>query len=156
MQQELFLSHNVIDLLPAAISKLTKLELLDVSHNRLKQIDQIAFMPNLRILNITGNAMLTKLPNQLTTCDSLTDIVLDAELILYPPTDVIERGTDAILKYLLEHNGPHEQTLINQLTAESIKRSTAHLLDVERGRDVVRELNNTNNKYTKEKVRGEI
>lgn len=127
-------------------------------------------MPHLRILNITGNANLTKLPIQLTTCDSLTDLVLDAELILYPPSDVIDNGTAAILKYLLEHNtGPPEETLLNSLNMKSaqnsekmknIKRTTANMLEVERGRDIVREMNttnekhstSTNDKYSREKV----
>lgn len=115
-------------------------------------------MSNLRILNITGNTNLTKLPPQLTTCDSLCDIILDVEHILYPPTDVIERGTAEILKYLLERNdGPHEEiTLINSaikpMNAQSIKQSTVNMLDVERGRDIVREMNTTNEKYSREKV----
>lgn len=155
--QELFLSHNVIDILPASINKLTNLELLDVSHNRLTRIDQIGFMPHLRILNITGNDNLTKLPTQLTTCDSLVDLVLDADHILYPPADIIERGTAEILKYLLERNGgPHEVTFINSATkpmnAQAIKQSTVNMLEVERGRDIVRELNTTNEKYSREKV----
>lgn len=157
--QELFLSHNVIDILPAAINKLTNLELLDVSYNRLTRIDQIGFMPNLRILNITGNVNLTKLPIQLTTCDSLTDLIFDAEYILYPPNDIIERGTIEILKYLLEQNGPHEETqLMNNVnkktdanyseTMKNIKQTTANMIDVERGRDIVRELNSTNEKHS--------
>lgn len=156
--QELFLSHNVIDILPAAINKLTNLELLDVSYNRLTRIDQIGFMPNLRILNITGNVNLTKLPIQLTTCDSLTDLIFDTEYILYPTNDIIERGTIEILKYLLEQNGPHEETQ----PMKNIKQTTANMLDVERGRDIVRELNSTNekhscsanDKYSREKVCG--
>lgn len=152
--QELFLSHNVIDILPEAINKLTNLELLDVSYNRLKRIDQIGFMPNLRVLNITGNTQLNKLPIQLTTCDSLVDIVLDADTILYPPSDIIERGTRDILKYLLEHNGANDEHFMNTLnnSSQNTKRITATLLDTERGRDIVRELNSTNNKYSREKV----
>lgn len=115
-------------------------------------------MSNLRILNITGNTNLTKLPSQLTTCDSLIDIVLDAEYILYPPNDVIERGTSEILKYLLEKNGgPHEETtIINSANKpnpiQNIKQSTIQMLEIERGRDVVREMNTTNEKYSREKV----
>ncbi|XP_031622109.1 E3 ubiquitin-protein ligase LRSAM1-like [Contarinia nasturtii] len=140
--RELFLSHNVIDILPGAVNKLTNLELLDVSHNRLTRIDQIGFMPNLRILNITGNENLTQLPNQLTTCDSLMDIVLDPQYILYPPANVIECGTAEILKYLLEHNG------FETKPAQNIKRTTAKMIEIERGRDVVREWNNTNDKHS--------
>lgn len=158
--QELFLSHNAIDILPASINKLTNLELLDISHNHLMQIDQIGFMPHLRILNITGNTNLTKLPAQLSTCDSLNDIVLDAKTISYPPVDIVERGTAEILKFLLEHNdAPLEETAM-KITNKSattipihcVKQTTANMLNVERGLDVVRELNIVNDKYSREKV----
>lgn len=136
---------------------MTNLEFLDVSYNRLNRIDQIGFMPNLRILNITGNANLTKLPIQLTTCDSLCDLILDAEHILYPSNDIIECGTDSILKYLLEQNGPHEEMLMTPLNnkksqnsdaLKNVKRTTANMIDVERGRDIVREMNTTNDKHS--------
>lgn len=134
------------------------MELLDVSHNHLTQIDQIGFMPNLRVLNITGNKNLKNLPSQLSTCDSLNDIVLDGEYIFYPPASIIERGTAEILKYLLEQNdGPMEETVINnenkvKSPAQCVKQSTANMLNIERGCDVVRELNTTNEKYSREKV----
>lgn len=134
------------------------MELLDVSHNQLTQIDQIGFMPHLRILNITGNINLIKLPAQLSTCDSLNDIVLDVKYILYPPADIIERGTAEILKFLLEHNdGPLEETATkntNKTTnpIQCVKQTTANMLAIERGCDVVRELNKTNEKYSREKV----
>lgn len=137
------------------------MELLDVSHNHLTQIDQIGFMQNLRIINITGNKNLAILPVQLTTCDSLNDIVLDAEYILHPPADTIERGTAEILKFLLEHNDrPLEETVIMHSAKKvatnpilSVKQTTVNMLAIERGQDVVRELNTTNELYSREKVR---
>lgn len=134
------------------------MELLDVSHNNLTQIDQIGFMANLRILNITGNIHLTRIPAQLSTCDSLNDIVLDAKYIFYPPSEVIERGTAEVLKFLLENNdGPIEETVLkttNKLMKPipSVKQTTANMLDIECGRDIVREMNTTNEKYSREKV----
>lgn len=136
--------------------------MLDVSHNRLNQIDQISFMANLRIINITGNINLTKLPHQLTTCDSLVDIVFDPDQIQYPPANIVERGTAEILKYLLEQNGgPHEENLMTTVStvtkksapAHNIKQTTANMLDVERGRDIVREMNSTNDNYSHSKVK---
>lgn len=134
------------------------MELLDISHNHLTSIDQIGFMPHLRILNITGNQNLTKLPAQLSTCDSLNDIVFDATTILYPPADIIERGTAEILKFLLENNdGPLEEHITkitnkSAPTIQCVKQTTANMLNVERGCDVVRELNIANEKYSREKV----
>lgn len=155
--QELFLSHNAIDILPASINKLTNLQLLDVSHNHLTRIDQIGFMPTLRILNITGNINLKNLPAQLSTCDSLNDIALDADYIVYPPPSIIERGTVEILKFLLEQNdGPiEEHTVIMNVAPDPlqcVKQTTVNMLNIERGCDVVREMNTTNDKYSREKV----
>lgn len=116
------------------------------------RIDQIGFMPNLRIINITGNVNLSTLSNQLTTCDSLVDIVIDAEYILYPPNDIVKRGTADILKYLLEHNEPYEKNPLNNTNnheQRNIKQTTAHWLDIERGKS----LNTTNDKYSREQVR---
>lgn len=98
--RELFLSNNSLEKLPVAINRLKKLELLDISVNNLTTIEQISFMPLLRILNICGNVRLDKLPNQLATCDNLVDLVLDHNTISNPPADVVAGGTYAILKYL--------------------------------------------------------
>lgn len=98
--RELFLSNNSLEKLPVTINRLKKLELLDVSVNNLTTLEQVSFMPLLRILNICGNVRLEKLPNQLATCDNLVDLVLDPSTISDPPADVVAGGTYAIMKYL--------------------------------------------------------
>ncbi|XP_058120111.1 E3 ubiquitin-protein ligase LRSAM1-like isoform X2 [Anopheles coustani] len=98
--RELFLSNNALEKLPATIGRLKKLELLILSANNLSTVEQIAFMTNLRVLDISGNVRLSQLPNQLATCDNLVDIVLDSGHIENPPAAVIAGGTYAILKYL--------------------------------------------------------
>lgn len=98
--QELLLANNNLERLPVQINRLQKLQLLDLSSNNLTTIDQLSFMANLRILNVCGNPRLTKLPNQLATCDNLVDLVLDPNTIVEPPPEVIEAGTYAIVKYL--------------------------------------------------------
>lgn len=154
--QELFLSHNFIDHLPQSINKLNNLELLDVSYNRLQSINVIALMPKLRILNIQGNTTLNHLPKELATCDSLVDLVFDAEYITYPPSNIIDGGTAIILNYLLTQNDSDKaiDALTVQkptLTLQNVKRITANLLDIERGNDVVRDIDNAIDKYTREK-----
>lgn len=141
------MSHNFIDQLPQSISRLINLELLDISYNRFGQINEIALMTKLRILNICGNPLLTHLPRELTTCDSLVDIVLDPDSIRYPSPDVIECGTAAILNHLLTHNNSDEaiDALVPQKSEKSFndqttKRITANLIEVERGRDVAQEI----------------
>lgn len=103
--QELLISNNQIEKLPTTINKLTHLEHLDVSHNSLKQISEVNCMPNLRILNISGNTQLNVLPYQLGTCDSLADLVFDVEYIEYPPSHVMNQNTSDILNYLLTSEG---------------------------------------------------
>lgn len=156
--QELFLSHNHLDNLPNAINKLFNLELLDVSHNRLSSIDQINCMPKLRILNIIGNANIRRLPVELGTCDSLVDILFDHEHILYPPFHVIERGTADILNFLIVNGNDKNETVVEQSNQNlqpkiNIKEATMDLLNVERGIDIVNEMNSCHGKMSKEQVK---
>lgn len=128
--QELFLSNNQIAVLPVAIKKLQNLVLLDVSFNGLKQIDQIVHMPKLRVLILNGNKQLRRLPVELTTCDSLTDISIDEHSIEYPPPAVTSRGTLEILQYLL--TGIVVST-DDDTPATRIKSATQDFIAVEKG-----------------------
>lgn len=59
---------NVLQLIPDAISKLKKLEELDVSSNSLESLpDSIGMLINLRILNVSANN-LTALPESIGHC----------------------------------------------------------------------------------------
>lgn len=141
------MSHNYIEALPQSLNKLINLEFLDISHNRIRQINEIACMPKLRILNISGNIELANLPQNLSTCDSLVDLILDAEYIVYPPANVIENGTAEIINYLTVHNdSPMQRPMQN-----NVDKITANLISIERGMDVVAEINHENAKITREK-----
>lgn len=61
-------------------------------------------MTHLRILNISGNIQIKELPIELSTCDSLVDLICDVDTINYPPTRILERGTLDILNYLLTNS----------------------------------------------------
>lgn len=98
--RELMVSHNQLESLPSNINHVRNLELLDISHNKLTDIKHINCMPRLRILNISDNPKLLTLPNELATCDSLVDIVLSNETIVYPPDNVLALGTLQILNFL--------------------------------------------------------
>uniref|UniRef100_A0A182WMB3 RING-type domain-containing protein n=1 Tax=Anopheles minimus TaxID=112268 RepID=A0A182WMB3_9DIPT len=98
--RELFLANNALEKLPTTIGRLKKLELLNLSANNLASVEQIAFMTNLRVLDVSGNVRLSELPSQLATCDNLVDLVLDPANIVSPPADVVAGGTYAIVKYL--------------------------------------------------------
>lgn len=57
-------------------------------------------MPELRILNVSGNQSLKVLPPELATCENLNDTVFDIECIASPSNDVLATGTHNILKFL--------------------------------------------------------
>lgn len=86
--------------LPSTINRLKKLELLDISHNDINDIRCISFMPELKVLNVSGNKNLKVLPPELATCENLSDVVFDLECISSPGADVLATGTNNILKFL--------------------------------------------------------
>lgn len=148
------MSHNYIETLPQSLNKLINLEFLDISHNRIRQINEITCIPKLHILNISGNISLTHLPKNLSTCDSLVDLILDAEYIVYPPANVIENGTAEIIKFLTIHDdSPMTIDALAMLKPmqNNVKKTTANLISIERGMDVVAGINNENAKATREK-----
>ncbi|KAG5677768.1 hypothetical protein PVAND_007499 [Polypedilum vanderplanki] len=127
--KELFLSHNQLQRLPNVLNRLQQLELLDVSHNQLVDIRSISFMPNLRILNLSGNDKLEILPPELATNDNLHDLVFDIENIKSPSNDILSTGTQNILKFLStgELTAPSdfevEDNVIKQQTQSKITTS---------------------------------
>lgn len=149
--RELFVSNNSLEKLPVTINRLKKLELLDVSVNNLTTLEQVSFMPLLRILNICGNVRLDKLPNQLATCDNLVDIVLDPNTVSEPPADVIAGGTYAIIKYLSTgetiHRPPPSEDEHDAYTRS--KSSTINFIESER--DELRQAELAREKHEKEK-----
>lgn len=94
------MSHNLLTQLPSTINRLKKLELLDVSNNNITDIRFVSFMPELRVLNVSGNANLKTLPPELATCENLEDLVFDIDSISSPSADVLATGTHNILKFL--------------------------------------------------------
>lgn len=130
------ISHNKLDTLPDTINQLNHLELLDVANNQLSQIQPITCMTNLRILNISGNSRLVRLPIQLSTCDSLVDIVLDADTMEWPPANVCDRGAVAILNYLATDGknsvDPDDTCPSIKTVAESVRESPSIFISAER------------------------
>lgn len=86
--------------MPSTINRLKKLELLDISNNNIADIRFVSFMPELRILNVSGNKCLSTLPPELATCENLHDLVFDIECISNPERDVLATGVQNILKFL--------------------------------------------------------
>lgn len=57
-------------------------------------------MPELRVLNVSGNVTLKTLPPELATCENIDNLVFDIECISSPTADVLATGTHNILKFL--------------------------------------------------------
>lgn len=98
--RELLISNNQLVKLPQSINQLRYLEHLDVSNNNLQSISELSCMPNLQILNISGNKSLCRLPTTLATCDKLCDLILDQETIQWPSVDILAGGTECIMRFL--------------------------------------------------------
>lgn len=100
--RELLVGSNSLIELPLSINTLQYLEHLDLSDNQLtsQSIHVIKCMPSLRILNLTKNKNLKRLPRTLSTCDNLYDLLIDSENFEWPATKILQSTTAAILQYL--------------------------------------------------------
>ncbi|XP_050076188.1 E3 ubiquitin-protein ligase LRSAM1-like [Anopheles maculipalpis] len=151
--RELFLANNALEKLPTTIGRLKKLELLNLSANNLTSVEQIAFMTNLRLLDISGNVRLSQLPSQLATCDNLVDIVLDPETIRNPPADVVAGGTYAIVKYLSTgeiHHDPSGTSNVDGTSAIDRQRATTSTF-LSSERNELRQQEQARERYEKER-----
>lgn len=117
--------------LPAVLNRLQQLELLDISHNELVDIRSVSFMPNLKILNISGNPKLEILPPEIATCESLNDLVFDIERIKIPSADVLATGTNNILKFLStgELTAPSDYAFEDNFMKQQSKITSSRIID---------------------------
>lgn len=134
--KELFLSHNNLTSLPNVLNRLQQLELLDVSFNSLVDIRSIAFMPNLRILNVSGNGKLEILPPELATNDNLSDLVFDQENIKSPSPEIVTKGVTNILKYFRNCDNytelltaPNDFVAEDNMIMQQSKITTSRIID---------------------------
>lgn len=58
-------------------------------------------MPNLRLLNLSGNVDIIELPFELSTCDSLAELIFDHQIVRHPPMHISAQSTAEVMKYLL-------------------------------------------------------
>ncbi|CRL08548.1 CLUMA_CG021233, isoform A [Clunio marinus] len=129
--RELFLSNNLLTQLPSTINRLKKLELLDVSNNNITDLRCISFMPELKILNVSGNKQLKILPPELATCESLHDLVFDIEIIVSPSNDVLATGPQNILKFLStgELSATNDLAAEDKMLMQSNKKTSSRIMD---------------------------
>lgn len=84
-----------------ALAGMPALEVLDVSRNRLAELDGLERLTRLRVLDVSGNEKLTgkEIIRCLACCNTL-------EAFSYGDVKKLEKASDAVLSALLDHN-PH-------------------------------------------------
>ncbi|XP_066585854.1 E3 ubiquitin-protein ligase LRSAM1-like isoform X2 [Prorops nasuta] len=104
--EELYLHNNNLIKLPNELTYLSKLSILDVSKNNLKQLpEDIGKLEKLTKLDISYNTSLKKLPTSLGYLQDLTILNIKGLQLLYPPEDILNGGSLAIIEYLATESG---------------------------------------------------
>lgn len=92
----------------SSICKLSYLQVLDISCNKLQCLpEELGSLINLKQLNVLENQKLNQLPKSICQLQRLTDIKLDYNRFLYPPTDIAQKGTESILMYICKGTSLH-------------------------------------------------
>ena len=92
--------------LPYTILKLTQLQSLNLSNNRLPRLlNSLYRLTELRSLDLHNNR-LTALPYSLGRLTQLQTLDLRDNAFSDPPPDIIEQGTEAVLAYLRRADQP--------------------------------------------------
>lgn len=102
-------------------------------------------MTYLKVLNVVGNPKLDTLPNELSTCDNLHDLVFDIDTIKYPDESILQSGTRNILQFLSTGE-------ISEEISNSVKDVTDNLIKIEQQEIASYQYKYDAEKYMKEKV----
>ncbi len=85
------------------MSELKLLQSLDVSHNFLKELPESVFpnLKRLKTLNVSHNPKLKKLAKSIGRCHSIQTLLgPDPEVVQYPPANIVNQGTEQIMRFL--------------------------------------------------------
>lgn len=98
----LYLYNNKLSSIPRELGNLKGLQYLNVFNNKLTSIpSELSLLTKLRYLNISFN-QLTSLPIELGQLKKLDNLKLYNNPLSFPPPDIVEQGTEAILSFLRE------------------------------------------------------
>jgi len=99
----LYLENNKLKQLPASIGSLAQLRTLNLANNCIKELPAaITNLANLRTLDLRNNPKLKKLPVDICRLRCLDCLLVDPSTLTYPPPDVTDQGTEAIMRFLCQ------------------------------------------------------
>lgn len=102
--QILNLENNKLSKLPSTLGDLHHLQTLNIRCNRFHAFpEEICNLKSLRTLDISGN-QIVRLSKQFYKVRTLETLVLDAEHMLFPPSEECQKGTEAIMMYICSDN----------------------------------------------------
>ena len=103
----LHLNQNRLKKIPETIGSLAMLQTLNIASNSLKELpESLSKLARLKTFDVTYNPKLNRLPKSLAHCHAIEKLGVTCEEasggngIQYPPTDVCQKGTVAIMQFL--------------------------------------------------------
>ena len=78
------------------------LQTLNIQYNSLRELPEtLSNLARLKSFDITHNPKLKKLPKSFGHCQSIEKLAItDGNAVQYPPSDVCQKGTVAIMQFL--------------------------------------------------------
>ncbi|XP_062557364.1 leucine-rich repeat-containing protein 40 isoform X1 [Armigeres subalbatus] len=109
--KEIHISNNFIKSIPADFCEnLPQLKVLDLRDNKIEKLpDEISMLASLTRLDLSNNSI-SSLPSCLSTLAHLVSLQVDGNPIRSIRRDIIQCGTQRILKTLRERDGPSKGT----------------------------------------------
>ena len=101
MFQTLNLENNKLKQLPSSLGSLKQLRTLNLSGICLKELPtSLSTLSNLTTLDLRNNPKLKRIPVEFSGLRCLENLLLEPKHISYPSSDIVNQGTEAIMRFL--------------------------------------------------------